>query len=112
MTMTDKSRSNELNGDSIKKTPDRRFAYRKFIYSLLIGSIQDLKKGGKMEIEAIKWLASESAGEILEDVDINRKDILSILKNILMKDGIEKKFYIIKLEKTINNEFEEESKSG
>ena len=76
MTMTDKSRSNELNGDSIKKTPDRRFAYRKFIYSLLIGSIQDLKKGGKMEIEAIKWLASESAGEILEDVDINRKDIL------------------------------------
>jgi hypothetical protein len=107
MSTTDKSRSSTLNGDSTKRTPDRRFAYRKFVYSLLMGSVEDMKKGGKMERDAIQWMASESAGEILEDVDINRKNILSILKNILTKEGLEKKFYIKKLEQTFNEEFEE-----
>ena len=107
MKMTDKSSSSQSNGGSTGKRPDQRSAYRKFIYSLLNGSVQDMKKGGKMERDAIQWVASESAGEILEDVDINRKNILSLLKNILTKEGLEKKFYIKKLEQTFNEEFEE-----
>lgn len=110
METTDKSRSSQSNGDSTGKRPDQRFAYRKFIYSLLNGSVQDMKKGGKIEREAVAWLASEGAEEILNDFEIDRKNVLSILKNILMKDGLEKKFYISKLEKVFNEEFEEESK--
>ena len=110
METIDKSKSNQSNGDSTGKRPDQRFAYRKFIYSLLNGSVQDMKKGGKIEREAVAWLASEGAEEILNDFEIDRKNVLSILKNILMKDGLEKKFYISKLEKVFNEEFEEESK--
>ena len=110
METTDKSRSSQSNGGSTGKRHDQRFAYRKFIYSLLNGSVQDMKKGGKIEREAVAWLASEGAEEILNDFEIDRKNVLSILKNILMKDGLEKKFYIYKLEKVFNEEFEEESK--
>lgn len=75
--------------------------------SLLMGSVEDMKKNRKMEVEAVKWLASESAGEILDDVDINRKEVLTILKQILTKEGFEKKFYINKLEKLINESLED-----
>jgi DNA-binding CsgD family transcriptional regulator len=60
-----------------------------------------------MEIEAVKWLAGESAGEILDDVEINRKEVLTILKSIVTKDGLEKRFYISKLEKLINETLED-----
>ena len=60
-----------------------------------------------MELDAVKWLASESAGEILEDVDMDRKEVLIILKSIVTKDGFEKRFYINKLEKLINDTLED-----
>jgi hypothetical protein len=110
METIDKSRSSQSNGDSTGKRPDQRFAYRKFIYSLLNGSVQDMKKGGKIERDSVAWLASEGAEEILNDFEIDRRNILGILKNILTKEGIEKKFYIAKLEKIFNEEFEQESK--
>ena len=69
MPTTDKSKSNTSTGISTERTRDQRFAYRKFVRSLLLGSTEDMKKNRKMEIDAAKWLASESAGEILEDVD-------------------------------------------
>lgn len=60
-----------------------------------------------MERNAIVWLASEGAKEIYNDMEMNTVDILKLLKNILLKDGIEKRFYISKLEKIINETFEE-----
>lgn len=71
-----------------------------------MGSLEDMKKNRKMELAAVQWLAGESAGEILDDVDINRKEVLALLKNIVTKDGFEKKFYIKKLEKLINDTLE------
>jgi DNA-binding CsgD family transcriptional regulator len=107
MSTTDKSKSSTSTGISTRTTRDRRFAYRKFVQSLLIGSVEDMKKNKKMEIEAVKWLAGESAGEILDDVEINRKEVLTILKSIVTKDGLEKRFYISKLEKLINETLED-----
>lgn len=107
MQTTDKLKSSTSSGISTGKSRDPRFAYRKFVRSLLLGSVEDMKKNKKMEIDAVKWLAGESAGEILEDVDINRKEVLTILKSIVTKEGFEKKFYISKLEKLINETFED-----
>lgn len=107
MQTTDKSNQSTSTGTSTEQTQDRRFAYRKFVKSLLLGSVEDMKKSRKMEIDAIKWLSGESAGEILNDVNIDRKEILVLLKSILVKDGFEKRFYINKLEKLINDKLED-----
>lgn len=107
MSTTDRSKSSMSIGTSTNKTPDRRYAYRKFVRSLLMGSVEDMKKNRKMEIDAAKWLAGESAKEILDDVDINRRDVLEILKHIVTKEGFEKKFYLNKLENIINEAFED-----
>lgn len=107
MSMTDRSNKNISSGVSTKRTPDRRYGYRKFVYSLLNGSVQDMKKGGKTERAAIVWLASDGAKEIYEDMEMNTKDILKTLKNILLKEDLEKKFYIKKLENIINETFED-----
>lgn len=72
-----------------------------------MGSVEDMKKNKKMEIEAAKWLAGESAKEIMDDVDIDRRQVLEILKHIVTKEGFEKKFYLNKLEKIINETFED-----
>lgn len=107
MSMTDKSKSSMSTGTSTSITQDRRYAYRKFIKSLLMGSVEDMKKNKKMEIDAAKWLAGESAKEIMDDVDIDRRQVLEILKHIVTKEGFEKKFYLNKLEKIINETFED-----
>ncbi len=80
--------------------------------SLLLGSVEDMKKNRKMELAAVQWLAGESAGEILNDVGIDRKPVLEALKAIVTKDGLEKRFYISKLEKLINETLEDSEDVG
>ena len=87
METIDKSKSNQSNGDSTGKRPDQRFAYRKFIYSLLNGSVQDMKKGGKIEREAVAWLASEGAEEILNDFEID-SEIINILTTFINMNNL------------------------
>lgn len=70
-----------------------------------MGSVKDLRRNNKTSIEAAIWLMEDSAASIYEDVGIDRKEVLLVMKKIVSSTGAERRHRINKLEDMIDEYF-------